>query len=676
MGQTESLETKPTKPYVYLHDRENRIYRNRLSKGKDLTDRFEPDIFTRYDLLLSNAKKYKDKPALGKRKIEGNKLGDYEWITFEQFADIAIQFGSALKELGLKKGDSVAIYMKNCIPWRVAEDGSYAFSFVPVSLYDTLGEDSTEFILKHSDVQFVICSNDKIDKILDAKAKCEYLKYVVSSEPLSDEQIEKGKKAGMIFMNYDDFLESGKKANHKPEPPSPDDLATLMYTSGTTGNPKGVMLNHRNLIGAAAGGGMTAQYDVIEDDIFFSYLPLAHILERSLHGYFSSEGMGIGFYSGDIRNIMSDIQALKPTIMAGVPRIYSRIYDRVVSTIEQGGAFQKFMFDQAFAARQEALKEGRETPIWDKLVFNKLKAKLGGRMRMIISGSAPLSEIHHSFFRVCFCNATIQGYGMTETGASGTIGCCKMVSSGNVGFPSTCDEVKLVDVPEMGYVSDDTQQSGEIWIRGYNVFQGYYKDPEKTKETLTEDGWVMTGDIGRWNPNGTLSIIDRKKNIFKLAQGEYVAAEFLESIFVRCSAIAQIFVYGNSFQNYLVAIVVPDVEYLETIKQDLELEKINSDTLKNNKKIKGFILKQIDQKAKEENLKGFEVIKNILIEPDPFTIENSRLTDTMKIKRFQLAKDYSKEIEILYQELEEMQKEREKAILKQELEREKQNQQK
>jgi len=286
-------------------------------------------------------------------------------------------------------------------------------------------------------------------------------------------------------------------------------------------------------------------------------------------------------------------------------------------------------------------------PMWNKLLFSKMAALLGGRVRVIITGAAPLAPNVQDFLRICFCCKIIQGYGLTETCAIGTASHVDDYTSGHVGPPSVCVEIKLVDVPEMGYTSAAKPQRGEVCIRGATVFKGYYKMPEKTAEDLERNGWFHTGDIGEWQANGTLKIIDRKKNIFKLAQGEYVAAEYLETVYIRSKLVTQIFVYGDSFKNYLVAVIVPDPEQVthwatsQGIKGDLA-------TLCKDERLKRHVYTNLIKVADKAKLKGFEHVKNIHLEHDPWTVENNLLTPTMKAKRPDLTKHYRAVLDQLY----------------------------
>lgn len=280
-------------------------------------------------------------------------------------------------------------------------------------------------------------------------------------------------------------------------------------------------------------------------------------------------------------------------------------------------------------------------------------------IRFMVSGSAPLSEHVMTFFRCLLGVAVVEGYGQTEGAAAATISHPEDIATcGHVGGPVGSVEIKLVDVPEMGYLSTDTlhrgkpcRGRGEIWVRGPSVFIGYYKDPVKTQETLTDDGWLMSGDIGLWNMDGCLQIIDRKKNIFKLAQGEYVAAEKIENVLNQSLFIGQNFVYGDSFQSALVAIVVPDEEVVKQWAEnsnDASLKGLNMKALCQTDALRGLIMKEIKTLAKKAGLHGFETPKAIHLEHEQFTAENGLTTPTFKLKRPQLRDHYQSQINEMY----------------------------
>jgi len=276
-------------------------------------------------------------------------------------------------------------------------------------------------------------------------------------------------------------------------------------------------------------------------------------------------GGRVGYFSGNLDILVEDIQELQPSVFVGVPRVYQKIQDRVLSEVAKSNFIRRAIFNHAYSTKESAIDKGSDSPaIWDKLVFSKVKNRFGGRLRASLSGSAPLSAKTATFMKICLSDLAGEGYGLTETAAGGTSTDVLNTTWSHVGTPLPCAEIKLVDVPDMNYLTTDKPEPrGEIWIRGPCVFKGYYKNPAITSEVLTNDGWFATGDVGKWRDDGNLQIIDRKKNIFKLAQGEYIRPEYIENVYKQSPYITNAFVYGDSNTTFLVGVFVLDFENIQ-----------------------------------------------------------------------------------------------------------------
>jgi len=291
--------------------------------------------------------------------------------------------------------------------------------------------------------------------------------------------------------------------------------------------------------------------------------------------------------------------------------------------------------------------------VWDTLVLSKIQQQLGGRVRLMLTGSAPISDKVLEFLRICFACPVVEGYGQTESSAGITSTLLWDTKTGHVGVPFSCNEVKLVDVPEMNYTSKDEVPRGEICFRGPNCTPGYFKDPEKTTELIDKKGWLHTGDIGAFLPDGTIKIIDRKKNIFKLSQGEYIAPEKLENVFVQSKWVAQCFVYGDSLKASIVAIVVPDAEVLkEWTKAQNRTDSNDIVGLCKDPQICKMIQDDIAAVGKTNQLRGFEIPSKITLIAEPFSVENDLLTPTFKIKRTQAKAFFQADISKMYENAE------------------------
>ncbi|XP_012989181.2 long-chain-fatty-acid--CoA ligase 5 isoform X2 [Esox lucius] len=453
---------------------------------------------------------------------------------------------------------------------------------------------------------------------------------------------------GIFAQNRPEVL--GKSNLHQPVPPKPEDLSIICFTSGTTGDPKGAMLTHENVVADAAGVIKTFESSVVPNiqDVSISFLPLAHMFERVVQTVIYGAGGKVGFFQGDIKLLPDDMKNLKPTIFPVVPRLLNRVYDKVLSGAQT--PFKKWLLNLAIDRKYAEVKQGivRKDSIWDKLIFHKVQESLGGRVRVMVTGAAPISPAVLNFLRASLGCQIFEAYGQTECTAACSFTMPGDVTPGHVGAPVTCNIVKLVDVEEMNYFSSNGE--GEVCIKGKNVFVGYLKDPEKTAEALDKDGWLHTGDIGKWLPSGVLKIIDRKKNIFKLAQGEYIAPEKIENVYIRSAPVAQVFVHGDSLQASLVAIVVPDAEVMPSFAAKLGVQGSMEELCKS-QAIKKAILSDMVKLGREAGLKSFEQVKDLYLHPEQFTIENGLLTPTLKAKRAELKMLFQLQIDSLYTNL-------------------------
>jgi len=655
---------------------ETPIYRHVNSLDKLADSLGNGTVHDMKELVLYCAKRFSTQEYIGSRVLNANGTrGPFKFISYQETYERSVNLAKGLAAIGASGGDRIGFYSSNCVEWRIAELACYLHNLIVVSLYDSLGPGAVKYIVSHSETNIVFCSASVIGKLIEAIEPLESnpIKHIVllfnsnSAHNSFDESLLQKLAAMKIQTHkFDELIELGKaNPTVKLADPQPDDLATIMYTSGTTGEPKGVMITHRNFISVLAGfltlensdmyledGGSEARHN--NELKYLSYLPLAHIMERvGLHSiaYF---GGTIGFYSGDIKNLVADFTALKPHYVVGAPRIYQKIAGGIKAEVEKGGALKQWLFQKAYEDKKKALQEGRTTPFWDKLIFNKIRDSIfGPNVNRMTSGSAPLGEALHDFLRIVFSVNVTEGYGLTET----TAGCCyqsvKCMTPGRVGPPVGSCEIKLVDVPEMGYTSKDQPcPRGEICLRGPSVFVGYYKNPQKTKEVIDENGWFHTEDIGRLNEDNTFSIIDRKKNLFKLSFGEYVAPEFLEAVYGRSSFVAQCFVYGDSFESSLVGVIVPDAEVAKVwFAKNSALfpnQQFDFATVCKSPEFKKEILNDLTRVGKEAKLLSYELLKDIHLEHELWTLQNNILTATYKLKRRECKAKYEKEIMDMY----------------------------
>ncbi|XP_054132865.1 long-chain-fatty-acid--CoA ligase 5 isoform X2 [Melozone crissalis] len=643
---------KPLLPPVDLNKQsigiEGGARRAALLTDNNLLSYYFEDAKTLYEVFQRGVSISGNGDCLGYRKPKQ----PYQWLTYKQVSDRTKYLGSGLLQKGCQPSSSqyIGIFAQNRPEWIISEYACYTYSMVAVPLYDTLGPEAIVYIVNKADISVVICDTPAKAEVLlknceDKKTPC--LKIIVLMDLFDKELKDRGAKVGVEILSLQEVEELGRNNIRDPVPPKPEDLSVVCFTSGTTGNPKGAMLTHQNVVSNAAAF-LRCTENTIEctsSDVVISYLPLAHMFERVVQTVVYSCGAKVGFFQGDIKLLTDDMKTLKPTLFPVVPRLLNRVYDKI-----QSGAntpVKKFLLKFAVFMKTAEIKQGiiRNDSIWDKVVFKKIQETMGGRVRIMVTGAAPISPSVLTFLRAALGCQIFEGYGQTECSAGSTFSMPGDWTTGHVGAPLACNIIKLDDVEEMSYFSSNNE--GEVCIKGPNVFKGYLKDPEKTAEAIDKDGWLHTGDIGKWLPNGTLKIIDRKKNIFKLAQGEYIAPEKIENVYIRSAPVAQVFVHGESLRSFLIGIVVPDAEMLPEFAAKLGV-KGSFEELCKNPVMKKAILDDMIQLGRQAGLKSFEQVKDLYIHTELFSVENGLLTPTLKAKRGDVVKFFQKEIEALY----------------------------
>ncbi|KAI8546208.1 hypothetical protein RHMOL_Rhmol07G0099400 [Rhododendron molle] len=611
-----------------------------------------------WDIFRMSVEKYADNRMLGRREVVNGKPGKYVWLTYKEVYDLVIKVGNSIRSCGVEEGGRCGIFGANCPEWIMSMEACNAHGLHCVPLYDTLGAGAVEFIICHAEVTIAFVEEKKIPEVLKTFPNTtQYLRTIVSFGKVTPEQKEEVQKFDLAIYSWDEFLLLGDNNQHDLPVKKKSDICTIMYTSGTTGDPKGVMISNNSIVTLIAGVKRlleSANEALHGEDVYLSYLPLAHIFDRVIEECFINHGASIGFWRGDVKLLIEDIGELKPSVFCAVPRVLDRIYTGLQQKLSSGGFLKKSLFDFAYKYKLHNMKKGNKhedaSPLCDKIVFSKVKEGLGGNVRIILSGAAPLATHVEAFLRVVACCHVLQGYGLTESCAGTFVSLPNELDMlGTVGPPVPNVDVCLESVHEMQYDALSSTPRGEICIRGETLFSGYYKREDLTKEVLV-DGWFHTGDVGEWQPDGSMKIIDRKKNIFKLSQGEYVAVENLENIYGLVPDIDSIWVYGSSFESFLVAVVNPNKYALERWAEEKGVTG-DFNSLCENPKAKEYILGELSRVGKEKKLKGFEFIKAVHLDPEPFDMDRDLLTPTFKKKRPQLQKYYQRFIDNMYKSL-------------------------
>lgn len=574
---------------VYRNSKHPNYLRERAFDGKETIDQLFAHLVTLHG----------SKPCMGKRPLvkihksskvmpngttkvwEIPEFGPLTYWTYDQMYQRILNFGRGMTQFcDLNSGDRFAMFENTCMEWMMAAQAAYHYNITLVTVYANLGDEALASAFNETGVTSVLTNEDQLPKF-HALSKCiPTLKNViyVSSSPLEASEEELERRAQIIqklkdetplnVISFDEVEQLGSEQTEETavqprERSTKDSLAIIMFTSGTTGDPKGVLIKHSNMLAAASAVSESAEL-TFSEWTYLAYLPLAHILESVAELIILGNGGKIGY--GTPRTLTDtgakpcgDFAAVKPTLITGVPRIFDTIKKTVLSKLNEPGSspIKRWLFNTAYAAKKHAIEKGRDTPLWNKLIFGKLKALMGGKAEMVLSGGAPLAPSTQEFVRFCFNASVIQGYGLTETSAGLTIqSMMQPLRPGYIGPVITGAELKLVSIPEMNYLTTDKNPRGEIWTRGPCVTGGYFGKPNH--EDFDADGWFHTGDVGMIS-NGQIKIIDRKKNLVKMDHGEYVALEKVESVYANSPFVAPhgLFVYGDAQHSHVVGIVLP-----------------------------------------------------------------------------------------------------------------------
>lgn len=660
-----------------------------------------PSLNTYYALVEHAVSLYKDQPAFGIRSTnEDGTRGDYEWETYGELAILKRQLGAGIFYVlannpfqpsdevqekiynhhkyvdGNQPSFFVSIFSSNRREWVLTDIACVNYSVANTALYDTLGPDTTKYILGLTKSPVTVCSKDKLKLLIDLKSK--YPEELVNfttlismdtldlQNPSSPDRsiLQLARDSNIMLYDFNQVIKLGELNPKHDIPPKPESVYTISFTSGTTGaNPKGVVLTHRN--GVASATFCLSKFGALGKDAvrYYNFLPLAHIYERMNINFGLYSGYQIGFPSTPSPTcLMEDVKFLKPRALLLVPRVLTKLEAalkaQTINNTEKPILQKLFTRAVEYKMAQQALYDGSEGHhfFYDRLI-HLLRKKLGfENIKAFSSGSAPISPDTIKFLKAVLNIGVGQGYGLTESFAGVCGSPTYDATPGSCGAPAVTCEMRVREVPEMGYTAkDENGPRGELQLRGPQIFKEYFENPEETSKALSSDGWFSTGDVAQINSTtGRVSIIDRVKNFFKLAQGEYITPEKIENTYLSCFPIAsQAFVYGDSTQSYLIGIFGIEPETTKpwlkknfgiTVSSDEELlQKLNE------KSIKTQFIKQLNGSTKSL-LQGFEKVHNVKIMIEPLKIEDDIITPTLKVKRPLAKKFFAKELDELYRE--------------------------
>jgi long-chain acyl-CoA synthetase len=585
-----------------------------------------------YDLTINI-----DRPVVLK-----SKKGD-RWIDVgvPEFRDTVRWFATGIRHLGVKPGDRVAILSENRPEWAMADFAILANAGVTVPVYPTLLGWQIEYILNDAGAVAVICSTDEqLKKIEGLRGHVPSLHHIIVCDP--PEALPNG------VLTWAQVVDSGRRNDNDAErarfeelrkKPGPDDLATLVYTSGTTGNPKGAMLTHGNV---ASNASASLQVLPIKERLTaLSILPLSHILERMADYCYFAKGCTIA-YAESVVKVGENLQEIKPELFAAVPRLFEKMRAKMMDTVATYPPARQKIFMWALKVADERVPyrvTGKPMPpglamksfIADKLVFKKILGRLGGNVQFVLSGGAPLSAELASFFIGAGLDI-LEGYGLTETSPVISLNTPTKRRIGSVGTVIPGVEVKIAE-------------DGEILSRGPHIMKGYWNNPEATAQSIDADGWFHTGDIGVIDEDGFLKITDRKKDIIINAYGKNIAPQPLEALLKSSPYIGTPVLVGDR-RKYLIALIVPNFEKLERDAAAMGVDTGSRDALIANDKIRSLYQGEIDRF--NQNLDRQEKIRRFALLPRDFTIDADEITPSLKVKRKMIDKNYKDIIDQLY----------------------------
>lgn len=581
-------------------------------------------------MMFEQAKTFKDKPFLWEKKE-----GAYQSMSWTQVSEQIAALASCLKAQGIEPGDRVALVSENRALWLISDFAIMAIGGITVPAYVTNTVEDHLHVLSDSGAKAAIVSTARLSaRLVPAVDKSPDVKFVIALETPDTPPAS----ASLLDWNtvISDHAGTGDEIEAFAGSRTSEDTACLIYTSGTGGKPKGVMLNHKSQFHNAAGAKDALTEINLGGDVFLSFLPLSHSYEH-VAGHFFPVSIGAQiYYAEGIESLANNMAESNPTIMTAVPRLYETMHQRITLGVKKSGGLKEKMFMAALDLGRKkyhgeplGLVGGIKDRVLDKLVRDKVRARFGGRLKALVSGGAPLNPEIGIFFTALGLRL-LQGYGQTETAPVISVNRPSKVKMHTVGPPLLNTEVKIAD-------------DGEILVTGDLIMQGYWRNEKATQETL-RDGWVHTGDIGHFDDDGYLVITDRKKDIIVNSGGDNIAPQRVEGLLTMPVEIAQAMVYGDKRPN-LVALLVPDDGWLRTWAKsnskpsDLDQLADDPDLVKELKIIVDGV---------NADLSNIEKVRRIIIAKEPFTIDNEQMTPTMKVRRHKVKEVYGEQLESLY----------------------------
>ncbi|KAJ2382848.1 medium-chain fatty acid-CoA ligase faa2, partial [Coemansia sp. RSA 2603] len=562
----------------------------------------------------------------------------------------------------------LGIFSVNRPEWLLSELSAFRSRRYSVGIIDTPSVLRAETDICSAGIEVIVCSVDKIPRMLDRISLTPSIKVIISMDKLdcsrptrwiqpfdkrSTEKLkERSKSLGVVLLDMDEVIQIGRLNPTEPTLPKPSDLCTLCFSSGTMGAQKGVLSTHGSFVHSSKSAILAMP---LHDSTYMSYVSLFHIFDRYTIYALMFNRLRIGFYSGDNANLLDDVQHLKPTVMVIIPLILNRVYDKIASATISSKGLVGFLSRRGLQAKIERIRDGKgfKHALWDRLIFNKIAALFGRQLQIMICGSAYLDPKVQDFFRVGLSCNVVQGYGQTEIMAGGTIQTVDDTTTSNIGIPNPGVDIRLRSIPEIGYnVTDVPCPRGEMMIRAKNVFSGYYMDAEKTAETMDGE-WLATGDVAQINTDGSITIIDRIKNVIKISKMMWIEPTVLESAYSSHRLVNSVFVYGNERESKIVAVVVPNPEtFVPWARSICNLHDADLFDLCADKRVANAMAGELQAHATISKIPHIGIIGAVHLEPKELAqVDGEFITSTLKVRRAVVSKHYMPVFEQMYKDL-------------------------
>ncbi|OAQ73928.1 fatty acid activator Faa4 [Pochonia chlamydosporia 170] len=642
-----------------------------------LLSRPADDVQNIFDIVRHSARVYPNHQALGSRKlIELHKetkkvkknvggevqevdkewqffeLSNYSYLTYKEYETRVLQLGSGLRKLGLTPENKLHLFATTSLPWISMSHACASQSISIVTAYDTLGESGVEHSLVQTDATAMFVDPHLLKTAVNPIKKSSVKTVIINEDCIfaTGGEVEEFKKNNpdLKVLTYDELRQLGEENMVEAVPPKPEDLYCIMYTSGSTGLPKGACLTHEAVV-AAVTGLLTCVDECVSDKEFvLAYLPLAHIFEMVLENLVLFIGGTLGYGNPrtlsdvSMKNCAGDMREFRPTALVGVPQVWETVKKGVMAKLDTSSPLLKNLFWGAF--NYKSFMSRNKLPLaslFDGIVFAKVRELTGGRLRFTMNGASGISDSTKQFLSLVLAPMLV-GYGLTETCANGALGCPLEFSPNSIGPIPAAIDVKLVSVPELGYNTDNVKvPQGEIWMKGLPILKEYYNNPEETAKAVTPDGWFKTGDIGEFDNHGHLRVIDRVKNLVKMQGGEYIALEKVESIYRGAQTVSNVMIHADAEHSRPIAVIMPNEKVLVDRAKDLGVDEHDMHT---NPKVRDAVLKDLQATGRRAGLSSMEIVCGVVLTDEEWTPPSGLVTATQKLNRRVIRDRFKKEI--------------------------------